>query len=309
VPEEFADAYRRAYDDAMGGPAPAPEPEPERPELERPVGAHADWAAADRESEPAAGWTEYSVESPYHRFRGSRWFVPGLLTLAALVLVGGAYGVGRIFAAGVQAPTARPTQQTTIPASDPHGHVVQEASRSGSHQTEAPRPRKPRKPKTGPWHGRVTSVQPTGATARCVAPDAVDAAGHRVSYRPGNAVDGRADTTWRCPGKAIGRELVIHLPGRVAVGEVGLVPGYAKTDPVSHADRYAQNNRITEARWILGNGTTVVQHLSGSAHDRALRTIRVPRTVTGTIRLQVLAVRPGPFHTTCVSEVRVGKAV
>jgi hypothetical protein len=146
------------------------------------------------------------------------------------------------------------------------------------------------------------------AQAGCTAPSSVDAAGHPVTYEAANAIDGLADTTWRCPGKAIGKTLVLHLGGAVEVGEVGLVPGYAKTDPVSGANRYAENNRITAVRWTLGGGRTVVQHLGGSAADRSLRTIRVPETRTDTITLQVLAVREGPRNTTCISEVRVAKA-
>lgn len=273
-------------------------------EGERPVGAHADWDAVDEPApEGRPGWTEYSVESAWDRFRISRAFVPALLALFALVLVGGAYGVGRIFAAGVQEaqPTASETARATVPASQPGVKVPG----SGRH-TASGRPKQAQQQASEhAWHGKVHAVSVGSASAACVAPPAVDAAGHRVTYQPANAVDGVRDTAWRCPGKAIGRELVVHLPHPVTVGEVGLVPGYAKTDPASHVDRYAQNNRITRLRWILGHGVSVVQRLDGSAHDRSMRTIRVPRTRTDRIVLQVLAVQRGPFDTTCVSEVRV----
>ncbi|HET8561056.1 MAG TPA: hypothetical protein VFL69_11095, partial [Marmoricola sp.] len=303
--------------DDEAAPAAEPEPEPE-PEPARPAGAHADWSALAAEPEdlgtsPAQAWdssTEYVVESGWDRYRGSRWFVPSLLMLLVLVLLLGAYGVGRLFAAGVgdAAPTAAETARATVPASAP-GEKVPGATHHTAKATSGPT-KKPTTsaPSTRPWHGRVTAVAPASASAACVAHPAVDAAGHRVTYQPHNAIDGRRDTTWRCPGSAIGRRLVVRLPHAVPVGAVGLVPGYAKTDPVSGADRYAQNNRITAARWILGHGVTVVQHLSGSAKDRSMRSIRVPRTTTDRIVLQVLAVRSGPFHTTCVSEVRVARA-
>jgi hypothetical protein len=266
------------------------------------------------EPEPAGtatdeGWTEYAVPSAFDTFRSSWWFVPALLVLAVLVLVLGAYGVGRIFATGVDeaAPVAGETGTPTVPASDPSasGQPTSHSSRA-THRPPKPKQTGHRAPAV--WKGPVSAVAVASAQAGCTAPSSVDAAGHPVTYEAANAIDGRADTTWRCPGKAIGKTLVLHLGDEVAVGAVGLVPGYAKTDPVSGANRYAENNRITEVRWALGDGRTVVQHLSGSAADRSLRSVRVPRTETDTITLQVLAVQEGPRDTTCVSEVRVARA-
>lgn len=335
VPEEFADAYREAYQRALGSSEPVPaepeqagsgadqpresgsEAEPTPSGRQRPAGAHADWSAAERfepeELAPVAGggqWTEYSAGSGWERYRGSRWFVPGLLLLAALLLVLAAYGVGRIFAIGVHdaRPTAGETSGATVPASDPQEKSPGSAQHSQQPQTRQHKP-KPPKARTAPWRGKVTAVAPAGASAGCVDRPGVDAAGHRVTYQPHNAVDGRHDTAWRCPGRAIGQRLVVHLRHTVAVGAVGLIPGYAKTDSTSGADRYAENNRITAVRWRLGNGVSVVQHLDGAASDRSMQTMRVPRTRTHRLELQVLAVRQGPRDTTCVSEVRVGRAL
>lgn len=270
------------------------------------------------EPEPAGaadeGWTEYAVPSAFDTFRSSRWFVPALLVLAVLVLVLGAYGVGRIFATGVDdaAPVAGQTDTASVPASDPSASAPSASAPSAGHTGRAthrpPKPKKTVHTAQAVWKGPVSAVPVASAQAGCTAPSSVDAAGDPVTYQAANAIDGQADTTWRCPGKAIGKTLVLHLGDNVPVGAVGLVPGYAKTDPVSGANRYAENNRITEVRWTLGDGRTVVQHLSGSAADRSLRTIPVPRTETDTITLQVLAVQEGPRDTTCVSEVRVAKA-
>ena len=294
-------------------------------------GAHADWGTGEDqaegigvgglvgepieepEPEPAVaadeGWTEYAVPSTFDTFRSSRWFVPALLVLAVLVLVLGAYGVGRIFATGVDeaAPVVDQTGTPTVPASDPSASD-QATSHSGKATQQPPKPKKSAHRAQAVWKGPVSAVPVASAQAGCTAPSSVDAAGHPVTYQAANAIDGQADTTWRCPGSAIGKTLVLHLGDDVAVGAVGLVPGYAKTDPVSGANRYAENNRITAVRWALGDGRTVVQHLSGSATDRSLRSVRVPRTETDTITLQVLAVQEGPRDTTCVSEVRVAKA-
>jgi hypothetical protein len=370
VPEEFADAYRQAYERALAEQAGqrssvgahradasddevrddelADAPQEEREDT-APLGAHAAWPEQEvadpgpeeglgvggllgepveepgsepgPESVPAPGgapeeaWTEYTVQSGLAQFRESRWFVPALLVLAVLVLVLGAYGVGRIFATGVNdtAPVAGQTDQATVPASDPSEQQATSTRHQQQHQQQHRQQHRQHRQKSthahpAVWKGAVTSTAIGSASAGCTAPSGVDAAGHKVTYQPANAVDGRADTAWRCPGKAIGRTLTIHLPRAVPVGEVGLVPGYAKTDPASGADRYAENNRITRVRWSLGKGRSVVQRLDGSAQDRSMRTIRVPRTTTDTITLQVLGVREGPRDTTCVSEVRVGRA-
>lgn len=320
VPEEFADAYREAYERALAEQRREPQgavgahrarsgDTQEQPAVQdgpgQKPGAHAAWPAGDQQ-EPEEDWTEYSVQSPFAAFRSSQWFVPALLVLAAAVLVLGAYGIGRIFAHGVDdaGPVAGQTGQPTVPASDPS------ANHSGG-ATSKPTTKKTRAGKTAQpvvWKGPVKAVPIASADADCTAPSSVDAAGHPVTYEAANAIDGHPDTTWRCPGKAIGKQLVLNLGGDVEVGEVGLVPGYAKTDPVSGANRYAENNRITKVRWTFADGSSVVQTLDGSAQDRSLRTVRVPKTKTDTVTLQVLAVQEGPRHTTCVSEVQVARA-
>jgi hypothetical protein len=129
-----------------------------------------------------------------------------------------------------------------------------------------------------------------------------------VTYAAANAVDGEPSTAWRCPGEATGARLVLRLPGPTALAEVGLVPGYAKTDPVSGADRYAQNNRVTKVRWTIGD-ITVEQTLSGDPGDRSAQLLRIPRTDASRVTLEVLAVDLGPRNTTAISEVLLAEAV
>ena len=81
------------------------------------------------------------------------------------------------------------------------------------------------------------------------------------------------------------------------------MPGYAKTDPVSGVDRYAQNNRITMVRWTLADGTSFVQRLDPDPSSRELQLLRVPRTTTDTVQLEILAVERGSRNTTAISEV------
>jgi hypothetical protein len=107
VPEEFAAAYRAAYERALAeqssgpqhrdDPTPPDEVEdeaddaaaqalPRRPGPPR-VGTHR--TAAEEQDDDRATWFE--------NIRGSTWFVPLLLALLALLLILGAYVLGRSF--------------------------------------------------------------------------------------------------------------------------------------------------------------------------------------------------------------------
>jgi hypothetical protein len=160
----------------------------------------------------------------------------------------------------------------------------------------------------GSWDGPVNPVDVVAVSADCTAPPSRDAAGKKVQYVPGNTTDGRPATAWRCLGTGVGQRLVLRLGGDVKVAEVGLIPGYAKTDPDSGVDRYAENNRITRVRWTLADGVTVVQRLRPDPSIRAMQLLRVPATTTDTVTLEILAVARAPRNTTAVSEVLVAEA-
>lgn len=334
MPEEFADAYRQAFERALG-------------EGQHPAGAHAagveavhdervatgelnpvppgptggSHAARPPTPDPGAGstagptagtapsgrpatspsyghgrTTEYRAATPGERLRESPWFLPALVALLALVLIAGAYGVGRLFSAQVDAGS--PEGGTAAPS--PSGQSSQGA-RSGDGKDTGKRSAKP-------WHGKVSPVSIGGISVSCVLPPGVDAAGHKVTYPPSNMLDGKAATAWRCGGRAIDQKLVVDLPENTRVGMVGLVAGYAKTDPANGVDRYRENNRITKVRWTIANGVSVVQRLDGSPEHRALQTLRVPPTRTGRITVEILDVVRGPRNTTAISTLVVRAA-
>ncbi|MGY2876263.1 hypothetical protein ACVW00_003453 [Marmoricola sp. URHA0025 HA25] len=287
VPEEFADAYREAYRRALEtGPdsdqtvlTALPEVPPQ--EVVR-VGTHRSQEHA--RPEPAADW------------RSSRWFLPVVIGAAGLALVLAAYAVGTALGgADDQKAKDRPSAvgTTKAPTSNPAHPKASEAAPS-----LAP----------GGWDGPVTPVSVDAISADCTEPPGSDSSGHKVTYVPANAIDAKADTAWRCAGAAVGEKLTLRLGSAVDVAEVGLVPGYAKTDPASGVDRYAENNRITRVRWTLADGVSVVQRLDPDASSRALQAIRVPRTGTDTLVLEILAVKKGPRNTTAISQIEVAAA-
>jgi hypothetical protein len=304
VPEEFEAAYRAAYERALAdqreGPRHQVEPEDGTDELPRGrgrlvVGTH---RSADRErrrqqTQQEQEWLEEDyAPSRFERVRDSMWFVPVLLALLALLLILGAYAVGRQLADRVAAD--EPDAEPSI--------VLGEGGAGGGKQ-----PVTNQKPAAGAWTGPVARLGGVRATASCTSKAGVDASGTKVAYDAGNLTDGVADTTWRCDGSGTGVRITLDLGEKVSIGQVGLIPGYAKTDEENKADRFAENNRVTRVRWKIGD-TEVVQRMSGKPDDRNLQLIRVPRTTTDVIELQILAVAKGPRDTTAISEIEVGRA-
>jgi len=296
VPEEFAAAYRVAYERALAAQTDWPQHRefPEDPadregEAELPVRRGPLRVGTHRLEE------EHDDDTPtwFERIRDSQWFVPLLLALLAMLLILGAYAVGRGFTGRV-AGEADPDAQPSLV-------IVGGGTKLNEQKVTN------QKPGEGYWAGTVVRLGGVRATVGCTSKSGVDARGETVAYDAGNLTDGVADTTWRCNGSAVGERITLDLGREAAIGQVGMIPGYAKTDEQSKADRFAENNRITRARWTIED-LEVVQRFSGKPDDRSLQLVRVPRTTTDSIELKILAVAKGPRDTTAISEVVVGRA-
>lgn len=304
VPDEYADAYRAAYERALAEPMPVLLPLLDEDEVDlaeeareiAPV-ASVGRAPAAVESEPAerepvgADRSEVAEVADASPRRRPGWLAPVLLALIALLLVIAAYVVGRVLSHDVEKDE-----------SDKGG-----ATMSGHESPGQQTPSAPATPVGPAWAGALVPVAGVQAVAGCTAPPGQDATGRAVSYVAAHMVDKRPGTTWRCAGEAIGQRITLTLPGEVQVGAVGLIPGYAKTDKTSGADRYAENNRITRVRWTIGD-MVVEQAFNGSAKNRSLRTLRVPKTAAREIGLEILGVAKGPRNTTAISTVQVSAA-
>jgi hypothetical protein len=156
-----------------------------------------------------------------------------------------------------------------------------------------------------PWEGEVAPVAATVVEASCESDSSRDATGARVTYEPDMAVDDDPESAWRCPGDGVDESLVLDLGGSVRVAEVGLVPGYAKTDPADGTDRYAENRRLTIVRWRFDDGTTVEQELDPDPANRDLQTTRMPPTATSRLVMEIVASSDGSRDTVAVSDVRI----
>ena len=268
VPEEYAAVYRDAYERA----------------LTEDSGLADDLLSTEIAPEP--------TERP-------GWLLPAAAG-AAVVLVLCAFVLGKMLSSDDTGDaTGEPAPTTHAPASKTPSHPP----------SKRPTTAKPTKrPGAKAWTGPVTPVAVNAVTATCTSRPGTDSSGKEVRYDASNTVDQDASTAWRCDGEAVGTVLTVTLPADTAVGQVGLVPGYAKTDPKSGADRYAENNRITKVRWTLADGRVVVQKLDPDPDSRKIQLVRVPRTATGSVSLEILAVERGARNTTAISELAVYRA-
>ncbi|HET7735971.1 MAG TPA: hypothetical protein VFK52_08365 [Nocardioidaceae bacterium] len=276
LPPEYAEAYLRGYERARAG----------EPGFvgEAPPALFADDVDVafleDVEPEPWYG--------PTHRVEqeGSPgWLLPAVIGTCVLALVLGAYGLGRLFSDKSDNGTGAPIAGEQTP----------------DRRTGASR--------GNPWEGDVRALSGLTAVASCVLPPGTDAAGRRVTYDAVNSVDEDYTTAWRCGGAGRGVRLTLELGRRVLLGELALVPGYAKTDPESGTDRYAENNRITKIRWTFANGRSVVQTLDGSPVERDLQFLRIPPVETDSVTLEILESVPGPRNTVAISEIVLSETV
>ena len=118
------------------------------------------------------------------------------------------------------------------------------------------------KPSAGPTSKAALKPAASGVAADCTAPPATDDAGKPVSYDAGNVLDGDRNTAWRCEGNGDGHTLTFSFPDGTTISTVGLVNGYAKTDPKSGAKRYGEYRRISRVTWTFDNGSSVEQNLA-----------------------------------------------
>ncbi len=300
-PPEYAEAYHRAYQNAYqptADQAEAPGGD-ERTQVLGPL--FADEVAGGgptRGTETFASLDSMMTDAPEEppapvgdEPQRPAWLVPALLGALVVLLLAGAFGIGKLFSSQMDSGSA---------SQAPNGVVTGDGGATGSGgSTHAPQGKK--------YDGPTDAVAIGGADATCQSKNSVDAAGHKVDYRPRNVYDGDMTTAWRCNGDGHGEKLTLQLPAKTKIGEVGLVPGYAKTDPRSGADRYAQNNRITKVRWLFDDGTAVEQTFDGSPRNREMQSMRIPLTETGTVQVEILHSTPGPRRTIAVSEVRLGQ--
>lgn len=201
-----------------------------------------------------------SATDPAAHSRPQRRFIIALATLALLLGGGGV------------AAWATLTQRAEPPSSPPS--QSKEAASSAQ---------------SGPTRNGQIPPGIVSASASCVSPASQDSNSTTVTYGPENAVDGLPNTAWRCNGDAVGQRLIISLPGRVTLTSIGLVPGYAKTDPYDGTDRYAQNRRVSAVEYTFDDGSTARQSFDTSPYNRSVQALDLPNVATSHVTITILS--------------------
>jgi hypothetical protein len=144
-------------------------------------------------------------------------------------------------------------------------------------------------------------LEPDRASASSQLPPST-ISGTRVSYGPGQAIDGSKETAWCTSGDGAGEHLILQFDVPVTVTKIGVLPGYAKIDPSTGEDRYTENRRIISAQF-----ESTFDLLATRSFDVVSRRIQFTRLNSPT---EVSLVDVIPFETTdgvdtCISEVVV----
>jgi serine/threonine-protein kinase len=139
-------------------------------------------------------------------------------------------------------------------------------------------------------------------TASSVEPPHQDAAGNTVTYLPGHVIDGNVETAWRTPGNGRGETLTLLFSGPIEIVQVGMIPGYAKIDPVTSANRFLQDRIITDVRWLTPGVPPTDQHFSPDPYPQL---VRLSATTTQ-ITVKILGTtKAGGLDYTAISEIYV----
>jgi hypothetical protein len=134
------------------------------------------------------------------------------------------------------------------------------------------------------------------------AASSTDAAGNVVTYVPANVIDGDVETAWRTPGDGHGVSVTLIFDNPINIVRIGLIPGYAKTDPQTGVDRFRQNRIIESVAYqVPGLPSTT----------KEFRPLPVPqfthlRVTTSRITVKILSTSPsGGLDYTAISEIYV----
>jgi hypothetical protein len=108
------------------------------------------------------------------------------------------------------------------------------------------------------------------------------------------------ETAWRTPGNGRGASVTLIFDNPISVVRIGLIPGYAKTDPQTGADRFRQNRVIEAVEYRvpgLPNTTKLFRHLP------IPQSVRL-RVTTSRITVRILDTsESGGLDYTAISEI------
>jgi hypothetical protein len=217
-----------------------------------------------------------------------------VIALAALVLLLGGSGVAawatlahRTASPPVPSPATQPNQPQAVTSPPDQRHPSRTAS---------------------------DLLRTASASASCTpSPPGYEAGGTTLfTYGPEKAIDGLPDTAWRCNGNGFGQSLKISFQSEVTLTSIGIIPGFAKTDPGDQTDRYAQNRRISKVQYTFDDGRTFTKDFDTSTSSRSAQSLSLPNVSTNNVTITILDSVPGEatngrqaFDRVAISEIIV----
>jgi len=139
-------------------------------------------------------------------------------------------------------------------------------------------------------------------TASSTAPSSTDAAGNPVTYVPTNVIDGNVQTAWRTPGDGHGQWVTLIFDNPIDVVRIGLIPGYAKTDPQTGANRFLQDRIIKAVAYQIPGLPDTPQTFEPLPVPQFVQL----RATTSQITVKILATTAaGGLDYTAISEIYV----
>jgi serine/threonine-protein kinase len=141
-----------------------------------------------------------------------------------------------------------------------------------------------------------------GVTASDTAPASVDGAGNPVTYAPTNVIDGDVQTAWRTLGDGRGERVTLIFDNPIDVERIGLIPGYAKTDTETGANRFFQGRIIGSVRYLVPGLPPTSQTFRPEPVPQFVRL----GVTTSRITVEILGTtEPGSLDYTAISEIYV----
>jgi hypothetical protein len=184
--------------------------------------------------------------------------------------VGGGHGLAGLVTGGLGLLLAVLLGIPGVVAGDAGGLDLRWVPPAGAEQVppDAPKPQPQPQPEPQPQpqpEPQPMRLDPVDVEASASAGPSKDAAGSPVTFEAENVIDGKADTAWRVEGDGVGHSLTFRFDRKVHLSAIGLVPGYAKVDPVSGVERFWQNRRVSTATYTFDSGATVAVKFSDTA--------------------------------------------
>ena len=154
----------------------------------------------------------------------------------------------------------------------------------------------------------VADVPKPDATASAHVDKHQDASGRWFTYEPEKVIDGDVETAWRVAGDGKDQWIRLDYIRPVKVRAIGVVPGHAKIDPVSHEDRFAQLHVVRQVSIVFSDGTVQSAEFE---RDRSIQFTRFDSPkITKWVRIEIQDTYPpvdkvSPINETAISEIEV----